>query len=74
MSSHFLQFGNAKKNEGLSFKLQGDPSGIIATADKKLDVIYETPYQSHSPIEPINCVAHYQGDKVEIWEPIQAPN
>ena len=24
-------------------------------------------------MEPLNCVAHFQGDKVEIWGPIQAP-
>ena len=62
-----------KTNEGLSFKLQGDPNSIISQAAKKLDVIYQTPYQSHSCMEPVNCVAHYQGDKVEIWGPIQAP-
>ena len=25
-------------------------------------------------MEPLNCIAHYQGDKVEIWGPIQAPD
>ena len=59
--------------EGLPFRNQGDPSAIIGQAQQKLDVIYETPYQSHSPMEPLNCVAHYQGDKLEIWGPIQAP-
>jgi isoquinoline 1-oxidoreductase beta subunit len=60
--------------EGLSLKTQGDPNGIIARAKDKLDVVYETPYQSHSCMEPVNCIAHYQGDKVEIWGPVQAPN
>lgn len=62
-----------KTSEGLSFKTQGDPNGIISKANQKLDIIYQTPYQSHSPMEPVNCVAHYQGDKIEIWGPIQAP-
>ncbi|MDO6430243.1 molybdopterin-dependent oxidoreductase [Flavitalea sp. BT771] len=60
--------------EGLSFRSQGNPSAVIAKAQHKLDVIYETPYQSHSSMEPLNCVAHYQGDKIEIWGPIQAPD
>lgn len=60
--------------EGLSFKKQGDPNSILEKAGKKLDVVYQTPYQSHSAIEPMNCVAHYQGDKVEIWGPLQAPD
>ena len=59
--------------EGLSFKQQGDASGILAKAAKKLDVVYETPYQYHSCMEPLNCIAHYQADKLEIWGPIQAP-
>lgn len=60
--------------EGLSLKTQGDPTGILAKAAKKIDVIYETPYQSHSCMEPLTCTAHYQDDKVEIWGPIQAPD
>ena len=65
---------NLKTKEGLVFKTQGDANSIIASANKKVDVIYQTPYQSHSSIEPVNCVAHYQDDKIEIWGPIQAPD
>jgi len=60
--------------EGLSFRSQGNPSAVIEKAQNKLDVVYETPYQSHSSMEPLNCIAHYQGDKIEIWGPIQAPD
>ncbi len=63
-----------KTQEGTSFKTQGDANGIIATADKKLDVIYQTPYQAHSAMEPLNCVAYYKADEIEIWGPIQAPD
>jgi isoquinoline 1-oxidoreductase beta subunit len=62
-----------KTKEGLSFRKVGDPDAILQQAGKKIDVIYQTPYQSHSCMEPVNCVAHYQGDKLEIWGPIQAP-
>lgn len=63
-----------QSSEGLSLTTQGDPTGIIAQAKDKLDVVYETPYQSHSCMEPVNCIAHFQGDKIEIWGPVQAPN
>jgi isoquinoline 1-oxidoreductase beta subunit len=63
-----------KTQEGLSFKKQGDPDSVLQQAEKKLDVVYQTPYQSHSCMEPLNCVAFYQGDKLEIWGPIQAPD
>lgn len=63
-----------KTKEGLVFKKQGDPDIVFKNAAKKLDVIYETPYQYHACMEPLNCVAHYQEDKLEIWGPIQAPD
>jgi isoquinoline 1-oxidoreductase beta subunit len=62
-----------KTKEGLFLKKQGNPDQILAQGGKTLDVMYQTPYQSHSAMEPVNCVAHYQKDKVEIWGPIQAP-
>lgn len=63
-----------KLKEGISFKKQGDPNSIISKANKKIDVIYQTPYQSHSSMEPLNCIANYQKDKIEIWGPIQGPD
>lgn len=63
-----------QKEEGLSFKKQGDPDDILAKSANKIDVIYQTPYQAHAAMEPLNCVAHYQNDKIEIWGPIQAPD
>ncbi len=62
-----------QKDEGLSFVSKGDSNTIIKSAEKKIDVVYTTPYQSHSCMEPLNCIAHYQKDKIEIWGPIQAP-
>lgn len=62
-----------RESEGLTFRSNGDPSRIIANADETLDVIYQTPYQAHSCMEPLNCTAWYQPDKLEIWGPIQAP-
>ncbi|HEY5745878.1 MAG TPA: molybdopterin cofactor-binding domain-containing protein [Chryseolinea sp.] len=63
-----------KTKEGLIFKKAGDPDSILRQASKKIDVMYETPYQQHACMEPLNCIAHWQGDKVEIWGPIQAPD
>jgi isoquinoline 1-oxidoreductase beta subunit len=63
-----------KSKEGLSLKKQGDPDSIIGKADKKIDVIYQTPYEAHACMEPLNCIAYYQEKKLEIWGPIQAPD
>jgi isoquinoline 1-oxidoreductase beta subunit len=43
-------------------------------AEKKIEAFYETPYQSHSCMEPLNCTAHVQNNSIEIWGPIQEAN
>jgi len=63
-----------KSKEGISVKKQGDPDAIIEKAEKKIDVIYQTPYEAHACMEPLNCIAHYQEKKLEIWGPIQGPD
>lgn len=36
--------------------------------------IYEAPYQSHSCMEPLNCIADVKDNSIEIWGPIQEAN
>jgi isoquinoline 1-oxidoreductase subunit beta len=62
------------KGKPLSFKTKGDFETAFAAAAKKVEAVYETPYESHSCMEPLNCIAHYQGNKLEIWGPIQGPD
>jgi isoquinoline 1-oxidoreductase subunit beta len=62
------------KKIGLSQRTGGNPIDAFDKADKKLEAIYETPYESHSCMEPLCCIAHYQDDKCEIWGPIQGPD
>jgi isoquinoline 1-oxidoreductase subunit beta len=62
------------KKDGLSQRTKGSFKHGLDQADKKIEVIYETPYESHSCMEPLNCVAHVHDDKCEIWGPIQAPD
>ena len=46
----------------------------LQKAVQKIEAVYETPYQSHSCMEPLNCIAHVQEDSIEIWGPIQEVN
>ncbi len=36
-----------------------------------IDATYELPFQSHSCMEPLNCLASVKDDSIEIWGPIQ---
>ena len=54
------------------------PSGVFETALKNssatIESVYEMPYQSHSCMEPLNCIADVRDDRIEIWGPIQEAN
>ena len=65
---------DASKKEGLPHKPQGDFDTSYAASPVKLEALYETPFVSHSPIEPMNCLASWHdNDKLEIWASTQVP-
>lgn len=62
------------KQNGAIDKEEGNFDTAYADAPVKLDAFYETPVVSHSPIEPMNCVASWtDGNKLEIWASTQVP-
>lgn len=64
---------DASKQEGAVEHSQGDFDKTFAEAPVKLEAFYETPIVSHSPIEPMNCVASWKDDSLEIWTSTQVP-
>jgi isoquinoline 1-oxidoreductase beta subunit len=63
-----------KSGKTLNVRTQGNFESAFERAEKKVEAIYETPYESHSNMEPLNCIAHVKGDSCEIWGPIQGPD
>jgi isoquinoline 1-oxidoreductase subunit beta len=45
----------------------GDVKAAIAGAAKKVEAIYNYPYQNHATMEPLNATALYTADKCEVW-------
>lgn len=62
------------KKPGLSQRTGGNFEAVFGKSQKKLEAVYETPYEAHACMEPLNCIADVQGDKCTIWGPIQAPD
>lgn len=62
------------KGEPISFKTKGNVKSVFAGSKAVVNALYETPYESHSCMEPVNCTASVAGDKCEIWGPIQGPD
>ena len=51
----------------LTARNDGDFDQGIAGASKTFEAIYETPYLSHSPMEPMNATVHLQPDRLDAW-------
>jgi isoquinoline 1-oxidoreductase beta subunit len=49
----------------------GDVIGGLARAVKRIDAEYAVPYLAHATMEPQNCTATVNADRVEIWVPTQ---
>ena len=62
------------KKSGLSQRTGGNPEAVFQKAEKKFTAVYETPYESHSCMEPLSCIADVKDNTCEIWGPIQAPD
>jgi isoquinoline 1-oxidoreductase subunit beta len=45
----------------------GDAKAAIAGAAKKVEAVYNYPYQNHATMEPLNATAVWTADKCEVW-------
>jgi isoquinoline 1-oxidoreductase subunit beta len=50
----------------------GNVDQAMAGAAKTFEAIYETPYLSHSPMEPMNATVNLQPDRLDVWVGTQA--
>ncbi len=45
----------------------GDAKSALSGAVKKVEAVYNYPYQNHATMEPMNATALYTADKCEVW-------
>jgi isoquinoline 1-oxidoreductase beta subunit len=64
-------FAELVSQPGVVAKKTGDAEAALAGAAKKLDAVYEAPYLSHAPMEPMNCTAVVTADRCEVWASTQ---
>ena len=56
---------------GKTISSRGDTAKALANAHRTFEAAYELPFQAHATPEPMNCTAHVQKNKCEIWAPTQ---
>jgi isoquinoline 1-oxidoreductase beta subunit len=66
-------FHDGLEEKGKLGRADGDVDAALASAAKVVESVYEVPYVSHTPMEPMNCTADFRGDFLEIWAPTQDP-
>jgi len=72
-SDQLSQAFRAALNETMpTARNDGDVDQAMAGAAKTFEAIYETPYLSHSPMEPMNATVHLQPDRLDVWVGTQA--
>ncbi len=56
---------------GAIAEAKGDAKKALGQAAKTLEARYKFPYIAHATLEPMNCTAHVEKDRVRIWAPTQ---
>ena len=49
----------------------GDAKSALAGAARRIEAVYNYPYQNHATMEPMNMTALYTADRCEVWGPTQ---
>ncbi|MFB3120513.1 MAG: molybdopterin cofactor-binding domain-containing protein, partial [Stenotrophomonas maltophilia] len=57
--------------EGASARSDADVQGALTAGDKRVGAEYFLPYLSHTVMEPMDCTAHVQADRCDVWAPTQ---
>ncbi len=74
-AGYYANLQKLKTEDGFTLEdKKGDTTEGFKSATKTIDAEYITPFTAHAPLEPENATAWVQGDKVEIWAPIQGPD
>jgi isoquinoline 1-oxidoreductase subunit beta len=61
------QFRAALSERMVTARNDGDVDKAMSGAVRTFEAIYETPYLSHSPMEPMNATVNLQPDRLDVW-------
>jgi len=64
----------AAKSDGDELFGKGDVKSAFKNAKNIIEATYETPYQAHVPMEPMNAIVSIKEKEAEFWGSTQNPN
>lgn len=50
---------------------RGAALDLLADPPKKVEASYESPFQAHATMEPMNTTVHVRDNEIEVWSPTQ---
>lgn len=62
----------ARPEAAAVMRRDGDAAGALRGAHTVVSAVYELPFLSHSPMEPVNCTARLSEGVCEVYGPIQS--
>ncbi|MDF1719219.1 MAG: xanthine dehydrogenase family protein molybdopterin-binding subunit [Minwuia sp.] len=70
----FQTYEAALAESGFGYQDDGDAEATLETAGSNvIELTYRAPFLAHATMEPINCTARLDGNKLELWAPTQGP-
>ncbi len=59
---------------GATAEKDGDAAAALAGAARRVEATYDAPFLAHAALEPLNCTAQVEGDRVTLWVGNQGPD
>jgi len=70
----FRTYATALNESGHEFQDDGDVETVLEAAGSNvMELTYRVPFLAHATMEPMNCTARLDGDRLELWAPTQGP-
>jgi isoquinoline 1-oxidoreductase subunit beta len=67
------QLDSSQLRKQLETEVQNLVRKSPSVTGKTVEAVYETPFLAHGTMEPMNCTAHVQTNRCEVWAPTQHP-